>query len=316
MHFSLIDALPMLTGLAASVILAFAAGLAYFAVSRKGGSRAAWYCLASVIVAFAPALVPVACGAVRMFATFISIAILLKLYDRFRGPALGDVPSTWLSDAAFLANWFWLVQSKPPAAVPATDDRSRLAWLLPQSIACLAISAIVFLHDWATSPFWVEHLMKAAVLGITVPLSTNCLAVVWRLCGAHALDPMMAPWLARTPLDTWRRWNRPTQQFLHEHLFLPAGGAKRPVCAILWTFFVSGLIHEYVFAIATGRPQGWQLLFFSLQGVAAAITIRVRPRGGWIVPAVAATLAFNLATLAIFGISVQQVVPFYSQRNP
>lgn len=95
-----------------------------------------------------------------------------------------------------------------------------------------------------------------------------------------------------------------------------AGGAKRPIRAILWTFFVSGLIHEYVFGIATGRLQGWQLLFFSLQGVAAAVTIRVRPRGWWILPAVAATLAFNLATQAIFGISVQQVVPFYSQRNP
>jgi len=316
MSASLIDSTPTLIGLAAAVALAFTAGLAYFAVSRRWSCRAAWYFLASAAVALAPTLVPVAAGAVRMFATFVSIAILLKLHDRFRRPACVDVPATLASDAVYLANWFWLVQGKPPASVPVADDRRRLAWQFPVTIVCLAITTLVFRHDWSTSPFWLEHVTKASASGITVPVTANGVAIVWRLCGARALDPMVAPWFARTPLETWRRWNRPTQQFLHEHVFLPAGGAKRPIRAILWTFFVSGLIHEYAFAAATGRLQGWQLVFFSLQGLAAAVTIRVHPRGWWIPPAVAATLAFNLATLAIFGISVQQVFPFYSRRIP
>ena len=58
-----------------------------------------------------------------------------------------------------------------------------------------------------------------------------------------------------------------------------------PVFATLAVFAVSGLMHEYVFGVATGRVQGWQMLFFMVQGCAAAATLRVRPTG-WRGPAV------------------------------
>jgi hypothetical protein len=221
-----------------------------------------------------------------------------------------------LSRASYLANWFWLVQSRLPASVDRVIDCCRLAWQLPVTLGWIALCAAVFSYDWSPWPFVVEHVAKAAAIGIPVVMGTNCAAIVFRLCGAPALDPMVSPWFARTPLDTWRRWNRPVQQFLHEHCFLRVGGLKRPRRALLWTFFVSGVIHEYVFGIVTGRVQGWQMLFFLLQGAAAAATLRVRPRGWLVAPAVALTLAFNLATLVLFGMSVNQVVPFYSVRTP
>ena len=81
------------------------------------------------------------------------------------------------------------------------------------------------------------------------------------------------------------------------------------------TFVVSALIHEYVFDVAVSRIQGYQTAFFLLQGCAVALTIHVRPKGwsavGWVV----GTFAFNVATGALFFASVNEIVPFYSQRG-
>jgi hypothetical protein len=98
---------------------------------------------------------------------------------------------------------------------------------------------------------------------------------------------------------------------LTEYAFLPAGGPRRAVRATLVTFGVSGLVHEYVFGIASGRVQGWQLLFFMLQGVAVVATMRIRPRGRMMLAWVAGTAAFNLASSVFFFLCVNQVLPFY-----
>jgi hypothetical protein len=46
-----------------------------------------------------------------------------------------------------------------------------------------------------------------------------------------------------------------------------------------------------------------------------AATARVKPRGGAAAVWMVATSLFNLATLAAFAASVDQVVPWYSRRN-
>jgi hypothetical protein len=75
--------------------------------------------------------------------------------------------------------------------------------------------------------------------------------------------------------------------------------------------FLSGLVHEYVFGIASGRVQGWQLLFFLLQGLAVVVTRRIRPRGRITLLWVVGTWVFNLASSVLFFLSVNQVLPFY-----
>ncbi len=45
---------------------------------------------------------------------------------------------------------------------------------------------------------------------------------------------------------------------------------------------------------------GTQLAFFLLQGLAVAVTLRLRPRGAAAVVCWAGTLAFNLATSVVF----------------
>jgi hypothetical protein len=58
------------------------------------------------------------------------------------------------------------------------------------------------------------------------------------------------------------------------------------------------------------------LLYFTLNGVAAAATIRLRPRGWLAAPFVAGTIVLNLALAGLFFKSVNSVVPFYSPRAP
>jgi D-alanyl-lipoteichoic acid acyltransferase DltB (MBOAT superfamily) len=117
---------------------------------------------------------------------------------------------------------------------------------------------------------------------------------------------------APTPAAFWRRWNRPAQQFLDEYAFKPAGGLRRTVRATLITFGVSGVVHEYVFGIASGRVQGWQLGFFLLQGIAAVTTMRIKPQGRVAIPWIAGTWLFNVTSSILFFRSVDAVVPFYS----
>ena len=141
------------------------------------------------------------------------------------------------------------------------------------------------------------------------------MAAAWRSCGGCALTPMRHPLAATTPADFWRRWNRPTQQFLHEYIYRPLGGRRAPVAATLATFVVSGLIHEGLFDLCAGRIAGWQIAYFTLHGVAAAATANVRPRGPvqrgvWTV----ATLAFGFATTLLLGATLNDIVPFYSPR--
>jgi D-alanyl-lipoteichoic acid acyltransferase DltB (MBOAT superfamily) len=165
--------------------------------------------------------------------------------------------------------------------------------------------------NWSTVWFPLEHVLKVSAVASAVVLLTNALAAAYRLIGGVALDFMNNPLVAPTPADFWRRWNVPAQQFLNEYTFRPAGGPRRAVRATLVTFAVSGLGHEYVFGTATGQVQGWQLLFFMLQGVAVVATMRIRPRGRITLLWVAGTWVFNLASSALFSLSVNQVLPFY-----
>jgi D-alanyl-lipoteichoic acid acyltransferase DltB (MBOAT superfamily) len=169
--------------------------------------------------------------------------------------------------------------------------------------------------NWAIVPLPLEHVLKVSAVVSAVVLLTNAMAAVYRLLGGVALDFMRNPLIASTPADFWRRWNVPAQQFLNEYAFTPAGGPRRAVRATLVTFAISGVVHEYVFGIAAGRVQGWQLLFFMLQGVAVVATMRIRPRGRITLLWIAGTWVFDLASSVLFFQSVNQVLPFYRIRD-
>jgi hypothetical protein len=86
------------------------------------------------------------------------------------------------------------------------------------------------------------------------------------------------------------------------------------VVGALATFAVSGLIHEYIFDLAAGRVQGYQMAFFMIQGVASVATARLCPSGWRAVVCTIATFSFNLATGLLFFASVNETIPFYVRR--
>jgi hypothetical protein len=301
------------TGAAAGV--AVAAGCAFFPALRLGrrARRGAWLACAGAAVA-APELIPPQAGGLRFAAAVVSLAVVWKLYDLHRWPECGlrmDFPAYLM----YLPNWFWFVCRRPPGRPPAAEDRRRVAVSLPLLTAAVALAAVLFRVDWSPVPFLAEHCIKVTVVFFAAVQVGGTAAVLCRLTGAAADDPTDHPLAARTPADFWRRWNRPVGQWLRQHVFQPLGGRRRPAAATLAAFAASGLFHEYVFGIAAGRVQGWQMLFFMVQGCAAVATLRVKPRGRAVPLWVAGTLAFNLASSLLFFRSVDSIVPFYCRRR-
>jgi D-alanyl-lipoteichoic acid acyltransferase DltB (MBOAT superfamily) len=174
----------------------------------------------------------------------------------------------------------------------------------------------VFWFDWEGWPFLLQHTAKVLAVYLLLIPAGNVRMALSRMRGARVPDWMDNPFRARTTAEFWRRYNRPMQQFFSEDVFKPVGGRRAPVRATLVTFAVSAVIHEYLFDIAIGRLQGYQTLFFLLQGCATAATLRVRPRGWVVVPWVAVTWVFGLVTSVLFFLSVNGLLPFYSGGVP
>lgn len=174
----------------------------------------------------------------------------------------------------------------------------------------------LFRLDWEGLPFALEHTGKVSVFCLTVLPVTVAAASIWRLLGGVARDSMDHPLLASTPADFWRRYNRPVQQFFYEDVFKPVGGIRSPIGATFLVFALSAIIHEYVFDIAVGQVQGYQAVFFMVQGCAVVVTMRLRPKQAIPLTWIIGTILFNLATSVFFFASMNGVVRFYSRGLP
>jgi hypothetical protein len=250
----------------------------------------------------------------RTAATLVTIAILLKLYDFHVGglrPPLREL-------VPYLFNIFVLVYRRRNAGTQRRkkEELRSLAWAAAKTAVALPLCLWTFRLPWQGVPFLVEHAIKTVAVFLTVEPACAAFAALWRLSGRAAMEFMDAPMLASTPAEFWRRYNRPVQQYFYENAFLPLGGRRAPARATFTAFAISALVHEYVFGIIIGRVQGFQTLFFLIQGLAVAATLRARPRRTtkWI--ARAGTLAFNLVVSVLFFASVNQIIPYYSRPLP
>lgn len=248
----------------------------------------------------------------------IACALLaLKIVDVSVGASRGHQPD-FRAYLAYLTNIGLFVLRRADAE--PVGSRRENALRLVQGILLMAGGFLLlqglYLVAWRDWPFAVEHVFKGIGFFLGVLGMFELLTVLPRLLGAPARIPHLAPFAARTPADFWRRYNRLIQQFLHENVFKPLGGRRQPVAATLLVFFVSGLIHEYLFSLAAGHFQGYQITFFMVQGLAVAATLRIKPRGWTIFPWIAATLVFNIATGTLFLASFHQILPLYANPLP
>ena len=266
-------------------------------------------------VFLAPLLVPFPLTGLRFIVSLMSITVGVKLYDLHRTVETAPPPGVW-EFLTYLPNTCNLVlrrgtrQKRPRRR----RDAMRLLWLVPLTTASWLVVSAAWQFDWPRYPWIVEHGVKVITLGALIQFAPNIIASTPRLMGVAALDFSGWFFAAATPAEFWRRWNQPAGQFMHEYIFMPAGGIHRLLLAVTVTFAFNGLVHEYVFDIAANRILGLAFLFFVIQGLATAATLHLRPSGFARPLGIFLTLLFNLASSLLFFACVDAVVPFYAPR--
>lgn len=182
-------------------------------------------------------------------------------------------------------------------------------------LAALAGAALVGVSSMGPSSSLqvLDHAPKVVTFFVALEGLLMASVSAVRLCGVPAREVFDQPYLAATPADFWRRYNRVVGQLLYEDVFRRVGGRHAPVRATVVTFVVSAIAHEYMFAVALGRIEGHQLLFFLVQGAAVAATLGLRPRGPWVVVGIGLTLLFNLTTSMWFFSSIDRLYPWFAR---
>jgi hypothetical protein len=263
-----------------------------------------------VLLALVPLLLPPDERLLRALLAIVVIFAAAKVFD----VALQRQPRpSFRVYATFILNPFAAVLRRLEAEPTFTTRQNLTRLVVGLGCGVAGGAAMFFVHGHRASLPNLVVVQTLELLAFYLGLEGLLVAAatVLRLLGFKVRDVLERPALAVTPADFWRRYNRVIGQFLHEDVFLRVGGFRAPLRATLVTFFISALAHEYLFGIALGRVEGWQTLFFMSQGVAVAATVRLQPKGPWVVVSTALTLAFNVATSFLFYASVDGVVSWW-----
>jgi hypothetical protein len=209
----------------------------------------------------------------------------------------------------------------PPAYFKPSAPPVRNRWRNAVGWGCAFFAALGLVYyvvktDWSRYPFMVEHVAKVTALVFGGLCGENFNSALWRLGGAWALySPLNALWSA-SPAEFWRRWNRPVQEWLFAYVFRPVIGRGSVTAAVVATFAVSGLLHEYIWIMACGRITGYATAFFLVQGLGVLVTAGVRPRSAWRGLGIVLTLIFNAVASVLFFAPLDTVLPLYVNEVP
>lgn len=256
-------------------------------------------------------------GFVRLGVAIVIGIVSMKMVDALVGASRGHRFSA-LSYLSYLVNPGSLVFRRVDRE-PRRDLRRDPARLL-RGLAQMGVGIVLlegfFLIEWSTLSFWAEHTIKMAGFFVGVLGMFETITTLARLVGFRSRLADSNPLRSTTPADFWRRYNRVVQQFFFENVFRVANGRRYPALATLLVFAISGAIHEYVFSVSAGHFQGYQLVFFLVQGVGVVLTARtklpavLRPLGAVL------TLGFLVASGVFFMASLDQIIPIYVNPVP
>jgi D-alanyl-lipoteichoic acid acyltransferase DltB (MBOAT superfamily) len=251
-----------------------------------------------------------------LFAGLLAWLVISKTVELVRD--LPRDPLTRTSTGAFL---LWLVM--PPALTWPADEAERASFRASGvrrasrgllKAACL-VGLIALSVCW---PALHTHVFAAGFWGLLVcylvfsggmDLGTS----IPMLFGVHVAENFDRPFLAISPRELWgRRWNLWFHGFVFREVFIPF--RRSPRLAVLTTFVVSGLAHEFLIIAALGRTHGQMLAFFTLQGLAFLVPPRLTrslPRAlAW-----ALHMSWLIITAPLFLEPIFQVVPLNAMRS-
>ena len=138
-----------------------------------------------------------------------------------------------------------------------------------------AVALCVGLLNWIgpAHRLCLEHVAKVLALVASMLLIGQTFAALYRRLVGPATNRSIIRFSSASRRNSGGGGTGRFGTFLMSMCFAPPGGRGGPSFATLIVFALSGLIHEYVFGVATGQVQGWQMLFFMVQGCAAAATL-------------------------------------------
>ncbi|CAI9086896.1 OLC1v1020819C1 [Oldenlandia corymbosa var. corymbosa] len=152
-------------------------------------------------------------------------------------------------------------------------------------ITILAIVMLTVKH--AHSNPWFMLLIYCAFLYLALELILAMTAGLARGLMRAELEPQFdEPYLATSLQDFWgKRWNLMASKILRPTVYDPvrsfcepmAGRKWSPIPAVMATFLVSGLMHEWIlYNIGRVKPTGELTCFFLLQGASVAAEIGIK----------------------------------------
>jgi hypothetical protein len=290
----------------------------------RSGAFVGW-CLVPIILV-CPLLIPPANVGLRAASAFVSGDITFKVVESFRHRGQVGRGITLREYYRFLIPFPVLSAVHPDhkrrrPESPWPQVLRRLGGVVGFTLALLAVrslSGIALLR----SNFALNHAAILPIFVLAVESLSRALCGLERLAGFDTIPIIRNAYLSRTVSEFWRRYNCRVHDWLYRNVFQPTCGRRAPVRSVLLVFLISGLFHEVVFALATSRPTGYQLAFFTIQGPAALASgrlDRLARRGGVAgkVMAHGATILFVAVTSVLFFDGVSKIFPFiYASRSP
>jgi hypothetical protein len=271
----------------------------------------------ATLMLLVPLLLPDAVRFARFAVAVVAVVMAGKLFDLH----CSDISASRLGPRrffGFLFNPFTMVErclrAEPGAS--ARESWPRLAFYGAIFAAPYASAALIDWRGMLDRSFVAEHLVKTLLTMVAVYGGCGVAITLWRMLGGSGPTPMFNFFAARTPAQFWRRYNRCVGQFLDRDVFRPLMRRQSATMATMIVFAVSAIVHEYVFGVAIGGAYGYPTAFFLLQGVAVALTMRLRISGWRTAPAIGLTASFMLLSSLLFFASWNRVVPHYSDHAP
>lgn len=310
-------------------LLSVAAAYGYALVVRpvlrvRGGVGAIVSTCVAPVVLFLPLLIPADRVGLRALAEFLCADLMFKMIDYARQHRHGDGDVSRFADyLRFLIPFPVLLvvfhRRERRLPTPAPRGRTVLGVLFAAAVFALGfvLANVAARVEAVRSSFLLDHAVMFVIFMMTIQALSRLLYGLDRLAGFDTTPLILNnAFCAPTVAAFWQRFNTRVHLWLQYNVFRPAGGLRTPVRGVLPCFFVSAVVHELAFGIATSRFTGYQFAFFMLQApamLASRPLHRLATHGGIAGKTLAhtTTVTWFFFTSMLFFHGVNRVFPFF-----